>query len=46
MSAITWDESKRADNFAKHGIDLAELESTCRYADRRQTQVYFAQVQL
>lgn len=24
---ITWDESKRATNLAKHGIDLAELES-------------------
>lgn len=92
MSAITWDESKRVENLAKHGIDLAELEGTfdfpmvtdeddrlaygelrlrslvfwrgrvvflvwterqnaahlisCRYADKRQTQAYFAQVQL
>jgi uncharacterized DUF497 family protein len=88
---ITWNESKRAVNRAKHGIDLAELESvfdfpmvtvednrtaygeqrlqslaywrgrvvflvwterqsaahliSCRYADKRQTQNYFAKVQ-
>lgn len=91
MGAITWDASKRAENLAKHGIDLADLESafdfpmitveddrlaygeqrlqslafwrgrvvfliwterpdaahliSCRYADKRQTQIYFAQVQ-
>jgi len=88
---ITWDNSKRAENLAKHGIDLAELGSafdfpmvtveddrlaydeqrlrslafwrgrvvflvwterqdaahliSCRYADKHQTQRYFAAVQ-
>lgn len=88
---ITWDNSKRAENLAKHGIDLAKLESafdfpmvtveddrlaydeqrlqslafwrgrvvflvwterqdaahliSCRYADKHQTQRYFAAVQ-
>jgi uncharacterized DUF497 family protein len=28
---ITWDEAKRALNLAKHGIDLAELESVFDY---------------
>lgn len=88
---ITWDQPKRAENLARHGIDLAELESafdfpmvtveddrlaygeqrlqslafwrgrvvfviwterqdaahliSCRYADKHQTQLYFATVQ-
>jgi uncharacterized DUF497 family protein len=52
---ITWDESKRVNNLARHGIDLAFLVWTerhsaahlisCRYADKTQTRRYFAEVQ-
>ena len=28
---VTWDESKRLENLAKHGIDLADLESVFDY---------------